>query len=239
MKKYSEEIPVILEERGRKEIAKQIFGVLKNVIPDTTNLNCLDVGASSGVISAYLSDYFKKVVGVDVDEKAINLAKKKFNKNNLKFLEMNGEKLEFEDESFDIVVCHQVYNFVDNPQRLMNEIYRVLKRGGICYFSGRNKYALIEPQYKIPFLSWMPISLASSIIKISGKGSDFFGKNYMSYSGLQKLLYRFKIVDYTLKVLRDPNKYGFRRLVKFKSISRILPEGIVILIPNYIFVLKK
>lgn len=239
MKYYSEEVPVILDYQGRLEIARQIDGVLKNILDNPKKLKCLDVGCSSGVISYYLSDKFREVIGVDIDEKAIKYAVKNFQKKNLKYLKMDGEDLDFKDQVFDVVICHQVYNFVENPQKLMNEIHRVLKKGGVCYFSGRNKYAIMEPQYKIPFLSWIPPYLAKYVVKTSGRGSDFFGKNYMSYTELCKLLSIFKIEDLTIKIIKDPDKYCFKKLERFKLVASLLPKSIVSLIPNYIFILKK
>lgn len=43
---------------------------------------------------------------------------------------MNGESLDFEDESFDVVYCHTVLHFTPNPDRMVAEIRRVLRPGG-------------------------------------------------------------------------------------------------------------
>lgn len=226
-KYYSLGVPKILDDKERLRIAKQIWGVLSDKLENTKKLICLDVGSSSGVIDNFLSNYFKKVVAVDIDENAINLAKSKFKKNNLKFILGNIEGLVFKNNSFDVVICNQVYNFVDNPKKMINEIYRVLKPGGICYLGARNKFAFIEPQYDLPFGSWIPSILP-------------FGKNYMSSGELQKLVEKFKIDDYTVKILKNPKKYGFLRLQKYSSIARYFPIGLLYdLVPNYIWILNK
>jgi SAM-dependent methyltransferase len=43
----------------------------------------------------------------------------------------NAEEMQAEDCSFDLVLCTQVLEHVQNPQRVVNECYRVLKPGGI------------------------------------------------------------------------------------------------------------
>ena len=63
----------------------------------------------------------------------------------------NSIKTDFKDEYFDIIIANQIYEFVDSDKELMKELYRLLKTGGVCFFGARNKYAIIEAQYNIPF----------------------------------------------------------------------------------------
>jgi SAM-dependent methyltransferase len=46
-----------------------------------------------------------------------------------------GEALPFEDSSFDIVLCDNVVDHAEDPQRIVEEIARVLVPGGILYFT--------------------------------------------------------------------------------------------------------
>jgi len=223
---YSFGVPKILENQRRLEVARQIWGVVKHEVTDPQQLKCLDVGASSGVIANHLAKYFKSVEAVDIDANALMLAKTTFKRNNLNFTLLDAEELPYPDNSFDVVVCNQVYNFVKHPQRLMSEIYRILKPGGICFFGARNKLALIEPQYNLPLLSFFPKLLPH-------------GKLYMTYWQLRELTKAFDVSDYTLKILKDPERYNFDKLVKFKNISQFIPEIVTPLIPNFIWVLRK
>jgi len=238
-KEYSRALPEILDVHGRMRIARQIYSVLKMHLKDTKGLRCLDFGCSSGVISSYLSDYFESMDAVDVDEEAIVVAKRTYKKKNLKFYSIQGEETKFKDNYFDVVICNQVYNFVDSSPKLVKEIHRVLKPGGICFFSARNKYAFFEPQYNLPFLSWLPESIALKYMKLFGKGDIFFGKRYLSYWGLLKLVNAFKIHDYTTKVLKAPGEYGFTKLEKYAPITRLIPRFLLPIVPNYIWILEK
>lgn len=236
---YSQGVPKILDRKERLRVAKQIIGVLKVHLGQTGNLSCLDVGCSNGIITRELANHFNKAVGVDVDKDAISWAKKNLKKNNLQFYKMSVQDLKWPDNSFNVVVCNQVYNFVDNPQKLIKEIHRVLKPGGVCFFAARNKYAIIEPQYNLPFLSWLPSSITGFIVRLTGKGNYYFGRNYLSYWGLKKLVSILKVHDYTLKILENPGKFGFLKLTKYGIIGKFMPELFLLAVPNYIWILEK
>jgi SAM-dependent methyltransferase len=46
-----------------------------------------------------------------------------------------GEKLPFDDSSFDVVLSDNVVDHAENPRRIVEEIARVLAPGGLCYFT--------------------------------------------------------------------------------------------------------
>jgi len=237
---YSNEISKILDSKGRLGIAKQIYSVVKDYCGDTKSLKCLDIACSSGVITNFMADKFQEVVGIDIDKFALKLAKKSFHRNNLRFDYMDAENTSFKENMFDVVVCNQVYNFVEHPRKLIKEIYRVLKPGGICFFSARNKLAIMEPQYGLPFLSWLPHRLGKIYIHLFKKGNEYFGEKYLSFTGLKRLVPDFKIIDYTTKVMRNPFRYQFNKLGKYKFLAKILPLDLILpFIPNYIWILKK
>lgn len=226
-KNYSQGIKKILDIKGREKIARQIMGVLGNEIEYPKGLKLLDVGSSSGVISNYLADYFGRVTAIDSDEPALKIAQKAYIKKNLEFILMDAERMQFPDKSFDVVVCNQVYNFVAHPQKLVDEIYRVLKPGGKVFFSARNRWGLIEPQYNIPLGSWLPWLLP-------------FGKNYMGFPELKELVRKFEIHDLTIEILKKPEKFGYFGLAKWKELSNLLPLKLFLpIIPNFIWILKK
>jgi len=46
-----------------------------------------------------------------------------------------GERLPFDDVSFDVVLCDNVVDHAENPRRIVEEITRVLAPGGLLYFT--------------------------------------------------------------------------------------------------------
>jgi 2-polyprenyl-3-methyl-5-hydroxy-6-metoxy-1,4-benzoquinol methylase len=67
------------------------------------NKKVLDVGCGYGYGSFVLSNVSKKVVGIDISDEAIQIAKKRYSKSNIEFFLMDAEKMDFDDR-FDIIV---------------------------------------------------------------------------------------------------------------------------------------
>ncbi len=172
------------------------------------NLTLLDVGSSTGIIDNFLADKFNKVTGIDIDEKAIQFASKKFKKKNLKFKIGDAMKLEFPDNSFDVVICTQIYEHVPDPKRLFAEIYRVLKPNGVCFLAAINKLWPWEPHYNLPFLSWLPKNFANVYVRVF-RGTKEYYETPRTYWGIKKLCEKFKIKEYTQKILRNPKSFGY------------------------------
>ncbi|KAK5996711.1 putative methyltransferase C1B3.06c [Cladobotryum mycophilum] len=101
------------------------------------HMRILDIGCGPGTITVdYASAYVPQghVTGLEkageVLTQARNLAKEK-GVENVDFVEGDANALAFEDETFDVVVCHQVLQHVKDPVGILKEMRRVAKTGGI------------------------------------------------------------------------------------------------------------
>ena len=169
-------------------------------------------------------------------------AKQKFKLKNLTFLLTTDEKIPFKNSSFDLVVCNQVYSYLDNPNLMTSEIYRVIKKDGVCLFTGDNLLRPIEPLYNLPFVRLLPKSLTKLFLKSLGHKNIYLGK-YKTYWGLKTLLNKFTINDYTIRVLKNPRRFRYKNLEKYSYLLSIIPDFILRILepfsPSFIFVLKK
>ena len=233
---YSQEFPEIFNESDRLRIGKQILGIIKSQFEDLSRLRVLDVGCSGGEITNLLSQHVREIVGIDIDSAAIRRAKEKYKNKNLLFLEYESE-FPFRENSFDLVVCNQVYEFVEDQQKFSYEIYRVLKSGGICVLGARNKWAFVEGQTGLPLINFLPSPVAKAFAKLLGR--NYYPANYLDRAGLLKLFRRFEIEDLTLKILRDPNRFGFSKLEKYSFLARLFPDSLIGFIPNFFFLCRK
>ena len=228
-------------ERQKKAIT-MVCVLTEFIDEDLSALSVLNVGGSAGIIDEYLSRYFARVTGVDIDEKAIAYAKDNFEKDNLKFDVGDAMNMVYESSSFDVVICSQVYEHVKNPVTLFDEIFRVLKPGGVVYFSAGNRLMFNEPHYDLPFLSVVPRQLSHLYLKLTGKGSIYYEK-FLSYWGLKKLVYKFERHDYTKRILQDPARYNIEYMIESGSLKHkvalFLTDHVIWLVPGYIWVLKK
>lgn len=97
----------------------------------------LDLGANSGQISLKIAFKVKKIMGIDVDAKLIEIAKKEaVNKKirNAKFTVADiNERLSFKNNSFDKVICSDVLEHLERRDFALLEIKRVLKPNGLLF----------------------------------------------------------------------------------------------------------
>ena len=102
----------------------------------------LDVGCGSGVVTRDIAHLTKgKVIAIDDSKEMIKVAKNVLKMyNNIEFRVGNAEKLPFKDNMFDIVTCNLVLMWATDPQKVVGEMTRVTKHGGIVL-------ATLEPDY--------------------------------------------------------------------------------------------
>lgn len=95
-------------------------------------LNILDVGTGPGFFSIILSQAGHEVTGIDCSKGMLEIAKKNAKKHGvwpvLKI--MDSQELNFEDNSFDLILSRNVTWTLKNPTAVYESWYRILKPGG-------------------------------------------------------------------------------------------------------------
>jgi len=93
-----------------------------------------------------------KITGIDTSKNMLNIARKQ-KLENIELLEMSGENLLFNDHSFDYIILSHVITVVNNPDKLLQESYRVLKPNGKVYilnhFTPNNLLKHIDMSFQI------------------------------------------------------------------------------------------
>jgi ubiquinone/menaquinone biosynthesis C-methylase UbiE len=123
----------------------------------------LDVGTGSGLaafVSSPLVAPEGRVIGTDLSDTMIQLARKRASAegvNNVEFLQMDAERLEFPAESFDGVLCALGLMLFPAPDKALSEMYRVLRTGGVVALSvfGRGSKVALRA-FMEPFIPYMP-----------------------------------------------------------------------------------
>lgn len=96
----------------------------------------LDIGCGTGVdtiIAAMITGPSGKSAGVDIVEEMLQKAKaglKLMDLENVAFYKASGEKLPFENNSFDVIISNGAINLVPDKYKAVKEAARVLKSGG-------------------------------------------------------------------------------------------------------------
>ena len=97
-------------------------------VSDIKSKKIVDIGCGDRQYERYISDS-NKYIGVDVKESGRSLETKKAD------LYYNGVDLPFEDDSVDVVICTQVLEHAIAPEKLVKDMFRILKKDGYTYIT--------------------------------------------------------------------------------------------------------
>ncbi len=216
-----------VETRVRK--AAKIQAVLDHFLGDgwAPGARFLDIGASVGWTVEAAVQRGALAMGVDID--VPGLAKARADRDPRCFFACaDGEQLPFPDNSLDVVVFNHIYEHVVDPDAIMAEIRRVLTPTGVVYLGLANRLGVIEPHYKLPFLSWLPQSLADRYIRAAGKADEYY-EHFRTVPGLQKMAGGLYIHDYSFSIIADPERFGAT-----EEVGTVVP-GVVRKVPRALF----
>jgi len=118
-----------------KEDNDLIYEKTLSAIDENFNGKLLDVPVGTGVLTVPLYSILNNadITCVDYSEEMLNQAKEKAEKlklTNIKFQQGDVGHLEFEDNSFDIVLSMNGFHAFPDKEAAYNETYRILKTGG-------------------------------------------------------------------------------------------------------------
>ncbi len=110
-----------------------------NLLEEIKGKTVLDVGAGGGGKSIFYSlNGAKNVVGIDIEKGFIAQAKAFTDKKgakNIKFAVQNAENTDFPENSFDVCIMNDVFEHLANPEKVLKEVYRVLRKGGKIFIN--------------------------------------------------------------------------------------------------------
>jgi ubiquinone/menaquinone biosynthesis C-methylase UbiE len=122
----------VLEEEARK--TWQNPEEILNTVDLKPNFVAVDLGCGSGFFTVPLSQKVHKVYAIDVQEKMLEFLRKKIRKlkiTNVEPLLSKSKEIPLGDESVDFLVSVNTLHEFDDRETVIEEIKRVLKRGGM------------------------------------------------------------------------------------------------------------
>ena len=164
------------------------FNIFRDFIKNGDKI--LDVGCGNGRLLEILKDKKVNYTGVDVSEKLLEIAKKKYPQN--EFLVANNLNLPFLDNNFDKVFSVAVLHTIpseDLRKKAISELKRVLKPGGLLFIT----------VWDIWRKDTLLLLLKYSFLKLVGKSRLDFGDVFVPWSTKTKRFYHF----FTEKELRS------------------------------------
>ena len=105
-------------------------------LPALKNANCLDIACGTGDISFLLAKKYKdgRILGVDLNEDMLNVAKKKRVNNNIEFRQSDMNSLNINFDSIDIVTGGYALRNSPDLEKTLKGLYRIMKKGATAAF---------------------------------------------------------------------------------------------------------
>lgn len=181
MEKTKKDYNLIAEDfsRTRWDIWTE-FNIFRNYVKNGDKI--LDAGCGNGRLLELFKDKSIDYKGIDVSEKLIDLARKKYPNNN--FMVADNLNLPFSDNNFDKVFSVAVLHSIPSEEfrrEVLSELKRVMKPGGL----------LILTVWNVWRKDTLPLLIKYSLLKLIGKSKLDFGDTFVSWADKTERYYHF------------------------------------------------
>lgn len=135
----------LIRYRMNRQITK-LLELIDAVPKGEGGLYFLDVGCGTG---RYLAQFLPRgaTTGVDISLPMLQEAEKNTG-GRATLIQADAESLPFKDQEFDVVTCSYLLENLngpeDNPEKVLQEMYRVTKKGGQIIFTVETWYSMIN-----------------------------------------------------------------------------------------------
>ncbi len=169
----------------QRQLIGNFYTALLDLAKDAKPDSVLDVGCGEGfTLERFHNEKIgKKLVGIDFLDTAIKIGKKE--RPYLDLRQGNIYDIPFKDSSFDLVICSEVLEHVDDPKKALKELARVTK-----------KYCLLS----VPHEPWFMVSNFLRGKNLSRLGNDIEHINHWSSHAFQKFIAN----ELALDIVRQP-----------------------------------
>lgn len=177
-----------------------------------SGMKVLEIGCNVGINFFMLNDLFHDAgeidfYGVDISPNAIKDARKEAEKLSLKncfFVEGDAEKLKYDDNSFDIVICTEVLEHLPHPEVALKEIHRVLKWGGVAIITTPNRDNIFKKVF-----GWMKEMVESDVEKVDPHRMLDGSYGHISVLSSKELIQKLKDMGFKIKrIEKESIVYG-------------------------------
>lgn len=178
-KPIKDKLEKLLENVGDMSLKRRARRIIEELNPAPSE-KIIDLGCGTGYYLFLLSNLPVKLnlTGFDNDQKAMQEAEEFLSSKNIKFVSGDLHEMPFEDQSFDKAVMSEVLEHVENDENVLQEVYRILKPGGVLVIS--------VPSINYPFF-WDPINFILQYLFNTHIKSGFFSGLWSGHLRLYQL----------------------------------------------------
>ena len=129
-----------IEPHYREENIKKIKKIIEKLKHQSHGESLLDIGCGMGFIIDIAKEYFSTIKGIDITPAMLEKVDTDCDKCDIELILSPIEKMPFDSNTFDVCTAYAVIHHLSDVEKAMNEVYRVLKKGGIFY-------SALDPNY--------------------------------------------------------------------------------------------
>ncbi len=109
---------------------------MADLLPDIKDKSVLDLGCGYGINCIdFINKGAKKVVGIDISSKMLEVAKTNNLNDRIKYIQMNMTEITSLTQKFDLIYSSLAFHYVENLNSLMIDLYSMLNDDGYLLFS--------------------------------------------------------------------------------------------------------
>lgn len=169
---------------GHFKIYTDYINKFKNI----SGCTVLELGCGSGGSLPQLESCGAKVVGIEIDPSLIKLTNSRIKAlKNSYCVWADGFCLPFPDGTFDICVCSHILEHVADPHKMVEEINRIIKVGGIALIEFPNRLYPVERHGNLFLMPYLPLKVARLYATLL-RGLWFLSDEYKSRLYVMHLL---------------------------------------------------
>jgi ubiquinone/menaquinone biosynthesis C-methylase UbiE len=132
------------ENSAEKPMRERQMAAYHKALEYVQGRRVLEIGCGEGIGASILATKAASVVAIDYSEEALRTAQARYGGRNIEFALMKVPPIDFEDESFDVVISFQMIEHLEEPQGLITEIKRILRSEGAALLATVNKDEMLS-----------------------------------------------------------------------------------------------
>lgn len=150
----------------RKRYIGKIINQIRSLCTLKADTHLLELGSAQGMSIMACSQMGYKVTGLEPYEYAIKVSRQiSKDVTILNVVRGFAEDAPFKNNSFDLIIALSVIEHVTEVNKVFREIFRMLKPGGILYFSTASSLCPMQNEIRFfPFFSWYPQKIKERIM---------------------------------------------------------------------------
>jgi len=207
-------------ESGVQEICKALEKYCNKPVDQ---IKVLDVGSGRGDFAIQLAKTVREIVCIEPFTDAYKHALKRKPKQltNITFHNSKIEDFKTKD-TFDVIIALTIFEHLSDHTAAFNKMFSLLKKGGVIYLTAPNKYWIFEQHYGLPFLAWIPLSLANKYLKTFRNVESYEDSSYsMGYIGMKIFFRKYPCkINFILPFDESSAYYGYGKKGMYSYVKR-------------------